>query len=69
MTATPVVKLVPPPGAGSAPRVLEQHDEGHLALVSALSAAGRHGEARRRYVVYVGRMEQIGVEPASFPAP
>lgn len=47
---------------------LDVFDErAHLALVEALLAAGRHGEARRRYGVYVARMGEIGVEAASFP--
>ncbi len=47
----------------------DRHDEGsHLGLVSALLAAGHHGEARRAYRDYVARMEEIGVEPAPFPA-
>jgi DNA-binding SARP family transcriptional activator len=52
-------------------RVLERdaYDEhGHLALVSALAAAGRHGDARRGYRRYAELMAEIGVEPASFPA-
>jgi len=52
-------------------RLLERdpHDEeAHMALVSALSAARSHGEARRAYGRYVSRMEEIGVEPAPFPA-
>jgi ATP/maltotriose-dependent transcriptional regulator MalT/DNA-binding SARP family transcriptional activator len=52
-------------------RLLERdpYDEGaHLALVSALSAARSHGEARRAYRSYVARMEEIDVEPALFPA-
>jgi DNA-binding SARP family transcriptional activator len=43
-------------------RVLERDawDEGaHLALVSTLERAGRHGEARRCYRVYASRMEEI----------
>ena len=51
-------------------RVIEKdrHDEtAHLSLVSALSAAGRHGDARRAYARYSGRMAEIGVEPTSFP--
>jgi DNA-binding SARP family transcriptional activator len=53
-------------------RVLQRdsHDEeAHLGLVSALSAAGRHGEARRSYGFYVARMEELGVEPAPMPLP
>ena len=52
-------------------RVLERdaYDEhAHLALVSALAAAGRHGDARRGYRRYAELMAEIGVEPASFPA-
>jgi DNA-binding SARP family transcriptional activator len=52
-------------------RLLEQdsYDEpAHLDLVRALLAAGRHGEARRRYGVYVDLMRELGVEPAPFPA-
>lgn len=53
-------------------RVLERDpydEDAHLGLVSTLSAAGRHGEARRFYRAYVARMEELGVEPAPFPAP
>ena len=52
-------------------RVLERDaydEQAHLALVTALATAGRHGEARRGYRRYAGRMAEIGVEPASFPA-
>jgi DNA-binding SARP family transcriptional activator len=52
-------------------RVLERDaydEEAHLALVTALVDAGRHGEARRAFRVYRGRMDEVGVEPASFPA-
>jgi len=52
-------------------RLLERdpYDEpAHLGLVAALEAAGRHGEARRRFRVYAGRMDEIGVEAAPFPA-
>jgi len=52
-------------------RVLERDaydEEAHLALVLALVDAGRHGEARRAFRVYRGRMDDVGVEPASFPA-
>ena len=51
-------------------RILERdpYDEGaHLGLVSALVAAGRHGEARRRYAFYAAKMEEISVEAAPFP--
>ena len=52
-------------------RVLERDaydEQAHLALVTALATAGRHGEARRGYRRYACRMAEIGVEPASFPA-
>ena len=52
-------------------RILERDafDEGaHLGLVSALVAAGRHGEARRRYGFYAAKMDEIAVEAAPFPA-
>ena len=52
-------------------RILEQdsYDEpAHLALVSAMVAAGRHGTARRLYGIYVSRMGELDVEPAAFPA-
>jgi DNA-binding SARP family transcriptional activator len=52
-------------------RVLERdaYDErSHLALVIDLRELGRHGEARRAYGHYVARMEELGVEPAPFPA-
>ncbi|CAN5159145.1 hypothetical protein BH09ACT13_BH09ACT13_13570 [soil metagenome] len=46
---------------------LDPYDEDtHLALVSALIAGGRHGEARRAYRQYVMSMRRIGVEPAPF---
>jgi ATP/maltotriose-dependent transcriptional regulator MalT/DNA-binding SARP family transcriptional activator len=51
-------------------RILERDpfDEGaHLGLVAALVAAGRHGEARRRYGFYSSKMEEISVEAAPFP--
>lgn len=53
-------------------RVLERdpYDEpAHLGLVAALEAAGRHGEARRRFRAYCARMDEIGVESAPFPSP
>jgi ATP/maltotriose-dependent transcriptional regulator MalT/DNA-binding SARP family transcriptional activator len=52
-------------------RILERdpHDErAHLELVSSLEAAGGHGEARRAYRRYAASMEEIGVEPAPYPA-
>jgi ATP/maltotriose-dependent transcriptional regulator MalT/DNA-binding SARP family transcriptional activator len=58
-------------GDGSAVRYylrilrIDPYDEdAHLDLVSALAGAGMHGEARRAYRRYVGRMDEIGVEPA-----
>jgi DNA-binding SARP family transcriptional activator len=56
--------------AGYLLRVLERDrfdERAHLELVRALSASGRHGDARRHYRAYVARMEEIGVEPAPFP--
>ncbi|WP_422769763.1 BTAD domain-containing putative transcriptional regulator [Plantactinospora sp. WMMC1484] len=48
--------------------VEDGYDESaHLGLVSALSAAGRHGEAARRYRDYLERMREIEVTPAAFP--
>ena len=52
-------------------RVLERDaydEDAHLGLVAAFADAGRHGEARRAFRTYRARMDQIGVEPASFPA-
>ncbi|HET7473460.1 MAG TPA: BTAD domain-containing putative transcriptional regulator, partial [Candidatus Limnocylindrales bacterium] len=52
-------------------RILERDpfDEGaHLGLIAALVAAGRHGEARRRYGFYATKMEEISVEAAPFPS-
>lgn len=47
----------------------DPYDESaHLGLVTALEAAGSRGEARRAYRTYLSRMQQIGAEPASFPA-
>ncbi len=48
----------------------DPYDEGaHLGLVATLDGAGRHGEARRRYRMYVERMRELGVEAAPFPGP
>lgn len=44
-------------------------EQAHLSLVAALSAGGRHGEARRAFRAYCARMDEIGVEPTAFPAP
>ncbi len=35
----------------------------HLALIAALGAAQRHGEARRAHSVYLARMAELGVTP------
>lgn len=46
----------------------DPYDErAHLQLVRTLTAAGRHGEARRMYRAYGARMADIDVEPAPFP--
>ncbi|MGH2749454.1 MAG: BTAD domain-containing putative transcriptional regulator [Actinomycetota bacterium] len=53
-------------------RILERDafdEQAYLELIGTLSAAGRHGEARRWYGVYSRQMEEIGVEAESFPAP
>jgi ATP/maltotriose-dependent transcriptional regulator MalT/DNA-binding SARP family transcriptional activator len=53
-------------------RILEKDpfdESAHLELVGMLIRAGRHGEARRRYGVYVDRMTEIGVEANPFPTP
>ena len=50
-------------------RLLEREpfdEPAHLALVSALSAVGRHGDARRRYQHYADRMRELDLEPRSF---
>jgi DNA-binding SARP family transcriptional activator len=51
-------------------RILE-HDpfdeRAHLELVLAMSASGRHGEARRTYRSYCARMAEIEVEAEPFP--
>jgi DNA-binding SARP family transcriptional activator len=38
-------------------------ESAHLSMVSTLTEAGRHGEARRAYRRYVLRMEELGLEP------
>lgn len=51
-------------------RLLERDpydEQAHRQLIGALRRAGRHGEARRMYQTYCERMEEIGVEPASYP--
>ncbi|MFI6234746.1 BTAD domain-containing putative transcriptional regulator [Micromonospora sp. NPDC050784] len=48
----------------------DQYDEdAHLELVEVLRAAGRHGEAQRRYRAYVERMRELGIDPAHTDAP
>jgi DNA-binding SARP family transcriptional activator len=50
-------------------RILERDafdERAHLGLVSALVAAGRHGEARRAYRSYVARMEELAIEALPF---
>lgn len=52
-------------------RLLERDpydEEAHLLLVRALLDARQHGEARRRYLIYTGQMDEIGVEPVAFPS-
>ena len=47
----------------------EPYDEAaHVDLVRALSAVGRHGDARRRYQHYADRMRELDLEPRSFAA-
>jgi DNA-binding SARP family transcriptional activator len=51
-------------------RILERdrYDEAaHLELVAALERAGRHGEARRYYRAYVAQLQELELEPATFP--
>ncbi|WP_433380909.1 hypothetical protein ACQPZX_16155 [Actinoplanes sp. CA-142083] len=44
----------------------ERYDEAaHLGLIGALTAAGRHGEARRAYDEYAAAMREIDVAPAT----
>jgi len=50
-------------------RLLEHdpYDEkAHLHLVDVLAAAGRHGEARRRYRTYLDRITELGIDPAPY---
>lgn len=51
-------------------RLLEQDcydEQAHLDLMQIQLDAGHHGEALRRYRVYVRRMTELGVEPRAFP--
>lgn len=53
-------------------RVLERDhydEQAHLRLTSVLTAAGRHGQARARYLSYTHRMAELGIEAAPFPVP
>jgi DNA-binding SARP family transcriptional activator len=43
-------------------------EEAHLGIVSSLEAAGRHGEARRRYRAYAARMAELDLPAAPFPS-
>jgi DNA-binding SARP family transcriptional activator/tetratricopeptide (TPR) repeat protein len=52
-------------------RILEPDpydEDAHLGLIRALAAAGRHGEARRRYDVYAARMAELDVEAVPYPS-
>jgi DNA-binding SARP family transcriptional activator len=52
-------------------RILEMDpwdESAHLALLGTMERSGRHGEARRRYLAYSTRMEEIGVPVAPFPS-
>ena len=52
-------------------RVLERDgwaEDAHLSLTRMLSAAGRHGEARRAYQTYVTRMEELEAPVVPFPS-
>ncbi|MDQ4021867.1 MAG: hypothetical protein M3257_09650, partial [Actinomycetota bacterium] len=51
-------------------RLLEQDrydEQAHLDLMQVQLDAGHHGEALRRYRVYVRRMTELGIEPLRFP--
>lgn len=50
-------------------RLIERdpYDErAHLALIRALIEAGRHGDARRRYLTYAARLGELDLEPVPF---
>jgi len=52
-------------------RILERDpldENAHLRLVRALAAAGRHGDALRRYRQYCSALRHIGSEPAPYGA-
>ncbi len=42
-------------------------EQAHLDLVRTQLSAGHHGEAQRRYRIYVRQMTELGVEPRPFP--
>ncbi|MDQ3885901.1 MAG: bacterial transcriptional activator domain-containing protein, partial [Actinomycetota bacterium] len=51
-------------------RLLEQDrydEEAHLDLIKIHVDAGHHGEALRRYRIYVRRMTELGIEARPFP--
>jgi DNA-binding SARP family transcriptional activator len=51
-------------------RMLERDpfdERAHLGVVTAMSALGRHGTARRLYGIYCSRMDELDVEPRAFP--
>ncbi len=53
-------------------RILERDtfdERAHLALIDSLTAAGRHGEARRAYRAYTAKMTELGIEALAFPVP
>jgi DNA-binding SARP family transcriptional activator len=57
--------------AGYLRRLIERDpwdESAHLRLVATLAAAGQHGEARRAYRTYAGRMHELTLEAAPFPA-
>lgn len=50
-------------------KLLEQDgydEQAHLALIRTHVGAGHHGEAKRRYQIYVARMNELGVPPRAF---
>jgi DNA-binding SARP family transcriptional activator len=42
-------------------------ERAHLDLIELLLAAGGHGEARRRYRIYVRAMAELSIKPQPFP--
>ncbi|MGH2670714.1 MAG: bacterial transcriptional activator domain-containing protein, partial [bacterium] len=52
-------------------RILERDpydEDAHLSIVRALASADRHGEARRRYRLYVAALRELDVRPAPYPS-